>query len=189
VEVLESLGVEDKIGEPVALSNNTDEESKPTTISSNGFYGNQPVKKEPNTATSLPSRSNGGPRASAATHANLYPIESLSPWHTNKWTIKARCLNKSDIKTWHNKNGEGKLFSTTFMDDSGEIRATGFTEQCEQFFDIIQEGMVYYISSPCQVKTSNKKFSNVKHDYELTFERGTIIEKVSIASMPYLRTR
>ena len=36
---------------------------------------------------------------------------------------------------------------------------------------------MYYISSPCQVKIANKKFSNLPHDYELTFERDTVVEK------------
>jgi replication factor A1 len=42
---------------------------------------------------------------------------------------------------------------------------------------MLQEGSVFYISSPCQVKLAKKQFSNLNNDYELTFERDTRIEK------------
>ena len=36
-----------------------------------------------------------------------------------------RVTKKSDIRTWSNARGEGKLFSLELMDESGEIRCTG----------------------------------------------------------------
>ena len=157
----------------------TEEDAKPqpTTISSNGFYGNkpQPQQQQQPQKQSLPSRTGG---ASSASHANIYPIEALSPW-AHKWTIKARCTNRSDIKTWHNRNGEGKLFSVNLLDDSGEIKATGFNDQCDTFYELFQEGGVYYVSSPCKVGFAKKQFSNLNNDYELSFENGTVVEKVS----------
>lgn len=54
------------------------------------------------------------------------------------------------------------------MDDSGEIRATGFNEQCDTLYDVFQEGSVYYISSPCRVNIAKKQYSTVNNDYELT---------------------
>lgn len=74
-------------------------------------------------------------------------------------------------------NGEGKLFSVTLLDESGEIRATGFNDQCDTLYDIFDEGNVYYISSPCRVNIAKKQFSNVNNDYELMFERDTLVEK------------
>lgn len=171
LEVLEELGSCEKIGEPKALEPKP-EDGQPqntTTMSTNGFYGNKPAAQQ---QQSLPSR--GGPTSTA--HANIYPIEALSPY-AHKWTIKARCTNKSDIKTWHNKNGEGKLFSVNFLDESGEIRGTGFNDQCDAFYDIFQEGGVYYITSPCRVQLAKKQFTNLNNDYELTFERDTVVEK------------
>ena len=161
-----------------------EEEAKPSTISSNGFYGNKPEQKYQPQASEqrLPSRTTA---PSSSAHANIYPIESLSPWG-NKWTIKVRVTSKSDIKTWHNKNGEGKLFSVNLLDESGEIKATGFNDQCDAFFDLLAEGNVYYISSPCTVRPAKRQFSNVNNDYELSFERGTIVEKVFILEL--LRT-
>lgn len=55
-----------------------------------------------------------------------------------RWVIKARVMNKSAIRTWSNSKGEGKLFSMDLFDESGEIRATAFKEQCDKFYDMIQ---------------------------------------------------
>jgi len=181
LDVLEELGECEKIGEPKALELKTEDESKPqsTTISSNGFYGakSEQPQQQPQSQPqqrSLPSRTGG---TSSSAHANIYPIEALSPY-AHKWTIKARCTNKSDIKRWHNKSGEGKLFSVNLLDDSGEIRATGFQDQCDLLYDVFQEGSVYYISAPCRVQLAKKQFTNLNNDYELTFERDTVVEKV-----------
>lgn len=181
LDVLEELGECEKLGEPKPLDIKTEEDVKPqsTTISSNGFYGSKPPQQqqqEQPQQQSLPSRTNA---ATSAAHANIYPIEALSPY-AHKWTIKARCTNKSDIKTWHNKNGEGKLFSVNLLDDSGEIRGTGFNDQCDALYDLFQEGGVYYITSPCRVQLAKKQFTNLNNDYELTFERDTLVEKVRI---------
>lgn len=181
LDVLEEYGETEKIGQPVALDmikGETQEETKPQVdnISGNNFYGNKPAQQPPQQQTtqqrSLPSRTNG---ASSA-HGNIYPIEALSPY-THKWTIKARCTHKGPIKEWHNKNGQGKLFSANFLDATGEIRATGFTDSVDTFYELIQEGSVYYISSPCRINLAKRQFSNVNNDYELTFERDTAIEK------------
>ena len=120
--------------------------------------------------------------SSSTAHANIYPIEALSPY-AHKWTIKARCTNKSDIKNWHNKNGEGKLFSVNLLDESGEIRGTGFNEQCDQLYEVFREGGVYYITSPCRVQMAKKQFTNLNNDYELTFERETVVEKVILITL------
>lgn len=171
---MQELGEAEKIGEPKPLESKAEDEEKPqpTTISSHGFYGssaqmqgNGPVPMTRPAATSG--------------HATIYPIEAISPY-AHKWTIKARCTSKSNIKTWHNRNGEGKLFSVNLLDDSGEIRATGFNDQCDMLYNIFQEGSVYYISSPCRVQIAKKQFTNLNNDYELTFERDTVVEKVSL---------
>ena len=174
LDVLEELGECDKIGEPKALEFKAEEDTKAqsTTIATNGFYGNKPAQQQ-NQQQSLPSRTNAN---TSASHANIYPIEALSPY-AHKWTIKARCTSKPPIRTWHNKNGEGKLFSVNLLDESGEIKATGFNDQCDALFDVFQEGQVYYITSPCRVNMAKKQFSNVNNDYELSFERDTLVEK------------
>lgn len=97
---------------------------------------------------------------------NIHPINSLSPYQ-NKWTIRARVINKAPVRTWHNARGEGKLFSMDLIDESGEIRATAFNNECDKFFDMIEVNKVYFITRG-SIKTANKKFSNLNNDYELT---------------------
>lgn len=185
VDVIESLGTPDKLGEPAPFEAKSADAPANTTIGGTGFYGakqedSKPAVKKEN----LPSRVGG---SSQIGNNVIYPIEALSPY-ANKWTIKARVSAKSDIKTWHKSTGEGKLFSVNLLDESGEIKATGFNEQCDQFFDLLQDGEVYYISNPCRVQLAKKQFSNLPNDYELTFDRNTVIEKAEDQSnVPQVR--
>lgn len=118
------------------------------------------------------------PKQSSSAHGTVYPIETLSPYQ-NKWTIKARVSYKSDIKTWTNQKGTGKLFTVHFLDESGEIRATGFNDQCDQLYEVLQEGQIYYVSQ-CKVNMAKKQFSTLSNEYELMFERDTQVERVRI---------
>ena len=71
----------------------------------------------------------------------IHPIASLTPYQ-NRWTIRARVTQKSNVRTWSNSRGEGKLFSMNFMDESGEIKATAFKDQVDQYYDMIEAGKV-----------------------------------------------
>ncbi|KAK3501729.1 putative single-stranded DNA-binding protein 68k chain [Neurospora crassa] len=186
LEVIQSLGCPEKMGDPQPLGPRSAEPQQNPNLGSTGFYG---VKSEPTQDTKpqfprqMPSRNASGGQGSST----IYPIEGLSPF-SHKWTIKARVTSKSDIKTWHKASGEGKLFSVNFLDESGEIRATGFNDQVDQFYDLLQEGQVYYISTPCRVQLAKKQWSNLPNDYELTFERDTVIEKAEDqTSVPQVR--
>ncbi|KAI1502783.1 replication factor-A protein [Biscogniauxia marginata] len=191
--VATELGTHDRIGEPAPFE--ARQEPINTTIGGSGFYGAKaespvPVKSEPIKSEPMSSRTGGGSTSVGPySHGNnvIYPIESLSPYQ-HKWTIKARVSQKSDIKTWHKASGEGKLFSVNFLDETGEIRATGFNEQCDMLYDILQEGQVYYVSSPCKVGLAKKQFTNLPNDYELVFQNGTIVEKAEDqTSVPQVR--
>ncbi|KAG6862066.1 hypothetical protein C0995_007196 [Termitomyces sp. Mi166 len=113
--------------------------------------------------------------AAKSGRGSIFPIEGLSPYQNN-WTIKARVTQKSDIKTWSNAKGEGKLFNVTLMDDTGEIRATGFNLAVDDLYPKLEEGKVYYISK-ARVNLAKKKFSNLANDYELNLERNTEVEE------------
>ena len=63
------------------------------------------------------------------------------------WTIRGRVTNKGQVKSYSNAKGEGKLFSFTVMDESGDIRVTGFRETVDKFYEMIQVAKVYYIAN------------------------------------------
>lgn len=104
----------------------------------------------------------------------LYPISSLTPYQ-NRWVIKARVMNKTNVRTWSNSRGEGKLFSFELIDESGALRVTGFNEECDKFFDMLEIDKVYYVSNGT-LKEANKKFTSIKNDYEMTLRRDSLIE-------------
>ncbi|THV07795.1 replication factor-A protein 1 [Dendrothele bispora CBS 962.96] len=158
---------DDKIGNPVAIS--TDEpSSKPPSAAST------PAVQKPAQVTARGSAENVKPAAKSIKN-NWHPIEALSPYQNN-WTIKARCTQKSDMKTWSNSKGEGKLFNVTLMDETGEIRGTAFNAVADTLFSKFEEGKVYFVSK-AKVNLARKKFSNVSNDYELNFERNTEVEE------------
>ncbi|KAJ1809120.1 Replication factor A protein 1 [Coemansia sp. RSA 2599] len=104
----------------------------------------------------------------------VHPIADLNPYHS-KWTIRARVSQKSAIRTWNKPSSSGRLFSVNLLDESGEIRATTFTNQVDRFYPMLEVGKVYYVSN-AQVKMARQQFSNVNNQYELTFDDSTVIE-------------
>ncbi|KAK7087532.1 replication protein A 70 kDa DNA-binding subunit-like [Littorina saxatilis] len=105
----------------------------------------------------------------------VHKIATLTPYQ-NRWRIRARVTQKSNIRTWSNSRGEGRLFNVNFLDESGEIRATGFNDAVDKFYELLEVNKVYYVSR-CSLKTANKQYSNVKNDYEMSFNNDSVIEK------------
>lgn len=175
MDVLTEHGEPEKIGTPEALDLK-DLKLQPAAISGNNFYGNKPAQQQQQQQQQQKSLPHHQSRPNTSAHPHLYPIESLSPY-AHKWTIRARCTHKGEMKVWHNTKGEGKLFSVNLLDDTGEIRATGFNDVADKLYAIFEEGTVYYISAPCRVTLAKKQFSNLPNDYELQFERDTEVEK------------
>ena len=165
----------DKIGTPAALQPRGED----GTLASAPITPATSTSAPPTAALAAPQPTRQPAQANRVGRAPaIYPIESLSPYQ-NHWTIKARVTNKSEIREWSNQRGEGKLFNVTFMDESGEIRATAFNAAAVDFYDRLQDGKVYLVSK-AKVGLAKKKFSNVNNEYELTLERNTEVEEVRI---------
>lgn len=162
----------DKVGEPVQVGEGGDQEAITPAVA-------KPIPAQASSSTTSEQvPANPVPPKPSGRAGSIYPIEGLSPYQ-NSWTIKARVTQKSDIKTWSNARGEGKLFNVTLMDDSGEIRGTAFNLVADDLYQKLEEGKVYYVSK-ARVNLAKKKFSNVNNDYELSFERNTEVEEVSL---------
>ncbi|XP_016960724.1 replication protein A 70 kDa DNA-binding subunit [Drosophila biarmipes] len=159
--------VKSKIGEPVTYENAAKQDLAPKAAAASN--PKPAPKKEP------AHNNNNNVAMNASINSGMtHPISSLSPYQ-NKWVIKARVTSKSSIRTWSNARGEGKLFSMDLMDESGEIRATAFKEQCDKFYDLIQVDSVYYFSK-CQLKPANKQYSSLNNAYEMTFSGETVVQ-------------
>lgn len=168
-----------KIGTPIAINadgtvNENDQKAAQQAGKRTGEQTDmgQPMSKKPLQQSNPPSKSSmlqdPTPPSNLGT---VYPIASLTPYQ-NKWTIKARVTNKSDIRRWSNSRGEGHLYSMDLVDESGEIRATAFKEQCDKFYNMTEIGKVYYITQG-QLKAANKQYSTLNNEYEITFRDST----------------
>lgn len=74
------------------------------------------------------------------------PIASLNAYQ-NRWTIKARITQRSEMRKWNNAKGEGKFFSVDLLDShGGEIRAVCFNDVADRFDQTLQMGRVVTIS-------------------------------------------
>lgn len=108
------------------------------------------------------------------TPGSVIPISGLTPY-SEGWAIKARVSSRSEVKTWVNAKGEGKLFSVTLVDGSGEIKATAFNDQVDQFFVSFNPDSVILLSGG-QVKTSKRAFNTTKNEYEISLNAQSVIE-------------
>ncbi|KAK6519383.1 Replication factor A protein 1 [Arthrobotrys megalospora] len=173
---------EEKIGDPKQVMPDSaaelaQQQRAAQATSTSNFYGNKAGNSSRSAggagAGAGPSR--GAGQSSRGPAAGVAAIESLSPYQ-NRWTIKARCVYRGEIKNWKNAKGDGKLFAVTLMDQTGEIKATGFGDQVDALYHVFEEGSVYYVSK-CKVQIAKRQFSNVDNDYELVFDRDSEVAK------------
>lgn len=178
--------VSGKIGEPsqmsdlvinhVGLKPSKKPDIKPVINQQNGNARPSPYAKtngsnQNNNYQQKPTYGNNAPTTGDKT---VFPINSLTPYN-NRWTICARVTSKSDIRRWSNSKGEGKLFSMDLIDETGEIRATGFNDIVDKYYEMIEQGKIYYITKGT-LKTANKKYTNLKNDYEMSLNSDTLVE-------------
>ncbi|KAJ3997283.1 hypothetical protein F5050DRAFT_1569709 [Lentinula boryana] len=175
IMALRILGQEDKkIGEPVSIDASVSEASTPAP--------EKPLQQ----STFQPVIPTAQPVGRSLPKSNWHPIEGLSPYQNN-WTIKARVTQKSELKHYSNPRGEGKLFNVTFMDETGEIRATAFNQIAEALYPRLEEGKVYYVSKG-KVNLAKKKFSNVMNDFEISLEKHAEVEEcLETTNLPMIK--
>ncbi|KAH9001416.1 replication factor-a protein [Lactarius akahatsu] len=142
--------------------------------------------------TSIPVKTAPAPSTAAQTQNQqtdnqnpIYPITGLTPYQNN-WRIKVRVVQKSDIRTYSNQRGDGRLFNVTLMDDSAEIKATAWNAMVEELYEKLQENRVYFISR-ARVNLAKKRFSTVQNDYELSLDRGVEIVECQDTDVPVIR--
>lgn len=85
---------------------------------------------------------------------------------------------KSEVRRWKNHRTEGYLINIDLMDKHGtQIQATFFKDACDKFEPMLQEGKVYSFSNGT-VKIANQRFTSIKNDFCLVFDRQAEIVEV-----------
>lgn len=165
------------IGNPQDL--NAERSTKPVTQERENVLLNiqQPKPSVKPQERPKPSETSLGKRSTSSgtyTGAVVVPIKALTPYQ-NKWTIRARVTSKASVRTYQNSRGEGKLFSVTFSDESGEIRATAFNDAVDAFYALLEPRKIFFISNGV-LKVANKQFSSVQNEYEMTLNSDAVIK-------------
>ncbi|KAL6178695.1 hypothetical protein ACLB2K_050213 [Fragaria x ananassa] len=129
----------------------------------------QPTHQQP-----PPLYSNRGPVAKNEAPGRIVQICALNMYQ-NRWTIKARVTAKSELRTYTNARGEGKVFNFDLIDSSGEIRVTCFNPVAEEFFSLIEVGKVYRISKGT-IKTAARKYNHLNNEFEIHLDATSTIQ-------------
>ena len=108
------------------------------------------------------------------------PIKDINPFLIN-WKIQGRILQKTNLKKFNNKNGEGKVFSFEIMDETEQIKVICFGDAAEMFYPLIENNQIYSLTHG-QIKMANKRFNTNNCDYEIHLDTNSIIELCNDAS-------
>ena len=102
------------------------------------------------------------------------PLKALNTF-ARDWKIQARIASKSEKRT---TNKGGSLLKIGLVDLYGtQIEGTFFNEAADLFDPILKENKVYLFSNGC-VKMANKRFTSIKNDFCIVFEKTAQIIEV-----------
>jgi replication factor A1 len=119
---------------------------------------------------------NRGPIDTNEAPARIIPIAALNP-HQGRWTIRVLITAKSDVRRFHNAQGQGRVCSFDVLDaDGGEIRATCFNNAVEQLYNRVEVGKVYLISKG-SLRAAQKEQSHLRNHWEIFLGPQTTIER------------
>ena len=120
-----------------------------------------------------PSAPRGATPKPPPANVRYLPISSLNLYLAGQWTVRAKVVQKSQMKTWNNARGSGNLFSIVLKDiDGSEIRGTFFKADADNWYNKIEVDKVYSVSGG-RIKMADQKFNSVKSEYEITFDGTT----------------
>ena len=102
------------------------------------------------------------------------PFKQLNTLSSD-YKLLIKVTSKGEIKPF--KNGNGKLFSFTIMDEFGsKMQAIGFDKIADKFKDMIVENNIYEITGG-YIRTADKRFDPPGSDYKLILNDSSIIIK------------
>ncbi|CAK9142955.1 unnamed protein product [Ilex paraguariensis] len=111
-------------------------------------------------------------------------IDHLRKYDTN-WLLMVKVLRRGTIVTFNNNMCSGELWKVILIDDEGaRIQALMFTDAIAKFGDLFNEDKTYLISNGV-VNSTNKKFSNVHKDIELSLTINTNVQEAETEILPY----
>ena len=164
----------DKAGDQAAAAAPVQQQAAPAAVPAPPQRAAAPQRHNPYAGGGGGGGGGGGAVASNDANVRFVPISALNPYQ-NRWTIKARVTQKSEIRRWSNQRGEGCLFSITMLDqDGGEMRATFFKDACDRFEPALEQDKCYYFSGG-RLKVADRRFSSVNNQYECTFDTNADI--------------
>ena len=147
-------------------------------IKSPPYLGNKTSNNNTNTNTNSNNTHNYSDKEDSENNDNsiIYtPLKQLNTLTTN-YKLLVKVTSKGEIKPF--RNGNGKLFSFTIMDESGsKMQAIGFDKIVDKFKDVIVENNIYEITGG-YIRTADKRFDPPDSDYKLILnDTSVILEK------------
>eukprot|EP00826_Nyctotherus_ovalis_P057482 TRINITY_DN7860_c0_g1_i2.p1 TRINITY_DN7860_c0_g1~~TRINITY_DN7860_c0_g1_i2.p1 ORF type:complete len:426 (+),score=73.15 TRINITY_DN7860_c0_g1_i2:275-1552(+) len=109
----------------------------------------------------------------------IVPLKYLKP-SLSDWTVRVRLTNKGQVKLFKRPQSKSndRLLSLEFIDREGtKITGILFRDGITTYERFLQIGNCYQISKG-QIKVANKKYTSVEHEYCITLDESSLIERI-----------